>query len=125
MNAAPDFSKLISAAVELADQVINRPSTACRLPAITDLVVSIEAARAVMVEGGNPIRGEVSMLLEACANIEAEREARDPFRAAEWGMVAGVLLPMARMNLAMALTLRMRRPASTEQDYFQSRGKRS
>jgi len=125
MTLLRDFCAPIGDAIDLAVDVINRPTLSLRLPAITAAAEAVDQARAAMVEGGtNPIRAEVSMLLEALANVEGERTANNHFRAGEWCMVAGVLLPMVRQNLALALALRSRaRPATSEHD-FQDRGKR-
>lgn len=110
-----DFAKTLGAVIDLALDVVNRPNMVTRLPAITELTAAVEAERAVMVEGDNPIRGEVSILLEVLGHIEAERLGGST-RSVEWCMVAGVLLPMVRQNLFDTL-LRRPRPATTDHDF--------
>lgn len=114
MIGEPDFCGTISTVIDVAQDVINLPTFTSRLEAITHLTTAVDAQRALAAEGGNPIRGEVSMLLEALGHIEAERAGNNHVRASEWAMVGGVLLPMVRQNLALAIALRSRRPSTSE-----------
>lgn len=122
--SARNFTATLSTVIDVAVDVINRPATVSRLPAITDLAMVVDTDRATMVEGGPVIRGEASVLLDVLAHIEAERLQSGPTisRADRWCMVAGVLLPMVRENLADALQRRPR--ASTSDGYDFKRGAR-
>jgi hypothetical protein len=116
MTEPRDFVKTLGAVIDLAVDVINRPAVVHRFAAITDLTTIVDHQRAVMVEGGNPIGGEVSMLLDALAHIEAERSIGSD-RGPEFCMVAGVLLPMVRGCMLRAIALRNRRPSTSDHDF--------
>jgi hypothetical protein len=55
------------------------------------------------IEGGNPIRVEVGQLLAALFEIEQARHDRNETRAAQWCVVAFVLLQMVRDNVVDAM----------------------
>lgn len=117
----PNFTKTLGLVVDLACEMIVHPEwTASRLPKITELQIRVEAERAAMIEGVNPIRGEVAMLLEALANIEAERGEQNKTRADDFCKIAGVLLPMVRRCLVVALHLGTRGPVTSDQDYHKT-----
>lgn len=120
MTDRDHFTRTLSAVIGLAVDVINRPALGTREASISDLTEKVDAARLVMVEGGNPIRGEVPILLEVLSHIEAERTFGSE-RAGDFCMVAGVLLVMVRRNLLSAMKLATRAPATTDHDF--TRGK--
>lgn len=114
--------RALDAAITLAVEVINRPASISRMPAIEALALTIDDQRRVMVEGvGHAIGAEVPILLDVLGHIETERAVGSD-RAGDFCSVAGVLLTMARRNLVDVMRLAVQRHATTtEQDY---RGKR-
>lgn len=116
-DQAIDFPTVLLRLIEVAENVILRPSHAPRLDQVTSIAATVEAARQIMVEGGNPLRMECSMLVDALAQIEMFRGAgEDP---TQWQMVASGLLPMVKNNMPRALDQRRKatRISTTEQDY--------
>lgn len=116
-----NFVATIGTVVDVAIDVINRPTLVSRVPHLTDLAMLVDDQGAILVEGGNPIRAEVGVLLGVLAQVEGERQAGgNPDRAERWSMIAGALLPMVRANLADALAHRAR-AATTDHDFTRSR----
>lgn len=116
----PNFCKTIGEVIVLAEDVLNRPALPSRLDKVTALSVVVEGESALFVEGGNPMRSEVAMLLEALANIEAERSDLNKTRALEFSMIAGALLPMVRRCMDVALHLGRRGPSTSDGHDFKS-----
>jgi hypothetical protein len=114
------FCTVLSRTIVTATTIITRPSMLPRIDELAELTGMVDQARRVMVEGGNPVREEVPMLLEACCHIEQERMngKRGELRAAWWCAAAGVLLQMVRENFTEAMVMRAAaRPSTTSQDY--------
>ena len=68
----------------------------------TPLSEAIDDARALMIEGGNPIGAEASMLIECLAHVGRCRGTIERDLETKWLAIAAALLPMVQENLAEA-----------------------
>lgn len=108
---------------DLAGEIIARESISLRLANIAEHQAQLDGFCSRPIEGGNPIRVEVGQLLAALFEIEQARHDRNEVRAAQWCVVAFVLLQMVRDNVveAMKHAAEHSRVATTDHD-FKRRG---
>lgn len=93
--------------IELAELIMLRPHSSLeRSERLAALTPEIAAAVARPAEDVRVMHAEVELLAEVLAHVEAERRYGSEERAMHWQMIAGVLLPMVRINLAVAIGTR-------------------
>jgi hypothetical protein len=111
MSQAQPIADVLSALIGVAEIVIKDHSLPVDLAGLVGLDTEIDDARAFMIEGGNPIGAEASMLIECLAHVGLCRATLDRDLEAKWLAIAAALLPMVQENLSEALELLKMRPA--------------
>jgi hypothetical protein len=110
MSHAQHIADVLSALIGVAEVIIKDHSMPVDLVRLVDLDVEVDSYRALMIEGGNPIGAEASMMIECLAHVGRCRDTLDRELEAKWQVIAAVLLPMVQENLAEALELLKMRP---------------
>jgi hypothetical protein len=111
MSNAQRIADVLSALIGIAEIIIKAHAVPVDLTELVDLDAEIDNARALMIEGGNPIGAEASMLIECLAHVGRCRDTLDRGLEAKWLAIAAALLPMVQENLSEALDLLKMRPA--------------
>lgn len=117
--AAHSIVGLLVGIVDFAGDVIMREAHSLRLARVGELQAELDGHAAVKIEGGNPIRAEVGLLLAALFEIEEARHDRNDARGAAWCAIAFGLLQLVRANVvdAMKQAATLSRPSTTDHDF--------
>lgn len=102
MSHAQHIADVLSALIGVAEIIIKDQAVPVDLARLVDLDTEVDDARALMIEGGNPIRAEASMLIECLAHVGRCRDTIERELEAKWQAIAVSLLPMVQENLAEA-----------------------
>jgi hypothetical protein len=111
MSHAQHIVEVLSTLIGISDIIIKDHAMPVDLAGLVDLDTQIDDARAIMIEGGNPIGAEASMLIECLAHVGRSRQTFERALETKWLAIAAALLPMVQENLAEALELLKMRPA--------------
>jgi hypothetical protein len=102
MSNAQRIADVLSALIGVAEIIIKTHAVPVDLSELVDLDAEIDNARALMIEGGNPIGAEASMLIECLAHVGRCRQTFEIEMESKWQLIVAALLPMVRENLAQA-----------------------
>lgn len=111
MSHAQHIVDVLSALIGVAKIMIQVHAIPVDLTELVDLDTEVDNARALMIEDGNPIGAEASMLIECLAHVGRSRQTLERELETKWLAIAVALLPMVQENLAEALELLKMRPA--------------
>ena len=103
MSHAQHVADVLSTLIGVTEIIIKDHAWLIDTAALVDLDTEVDNARALMIEDGNPIGAEASMLIECLAHVGRCRGTLDRNLEAKWLAIAAALLPMVQENLSEAL----------------------
>jgi hypothetical protein len=111
MSSAQHVADVLSALIGVAEIIIKDHAVPVDLARLVDLDTEIDDARILMIEGGNPIGDEASVLIKCLKHVGHCRFSLERTSEAKWQAIAVSLLPMVQENLAKALERLQFQPA--------------